>query len=815
MMNMETLLSSVSLIALAKPALAFIPMLIGIGGSKLDYQISRSLRCRRANSAYMTRVYGSAGNRKTGTWSAWIKLGDIDTNGAQIFTAYNNTSGSYTLNEWCSLIFKGPTTGTSAYFDWICAAGGSIQGRLITNQLFRDNSAWYHVVINWDTTQATASNRMKMYVNGVQITSFSTATYPSQNVDFYYNSANMHSMGITFLSGSTFSYYDGYIANIHSIDGQALDPTYFGEFSSITGSWGPKKYAGTYGTNGFNLDFSDNSGTGTTALGADRSGASNNWTLTNYSVTAGVTNDSLTESPTNYGVDTGLGGEVRGNFCTWNPVDTGGLAGGSRIISNGNLTIADAATTYGLAARGTHHFSSGKWYWEINCTNVTGTYTNIGVTSQDGSGTTNDVGIFYQCSGYRNTHSYSGNEIAYGTSYTTGDVIGVALDCDGGQLTFYKNGVSQGAISITAGAKYSPAVGDGANSVQYVLDLNAGQRPFSYAAPSGYKALCTQNFPDPTIKRPSDYADVSSYSGSGSTVNKTGIRFQPDLLWFKDRTNAQNHKIVDSVRGASLGLSSNTTGADSTDTIVTINSDGFSLATGNRAYSDSNADSYISWLWKKGSLPGLDIVSYTGDNSANKNISHSLGVAPAFAIVKRRGAASNWWAWHKALTGATYFCDLNNTAAQTNTNTPWGTGNWSSTQFMVTNNATENANAVDTYIAYLFAEVEGFSKFGSYGGNGSTDGVFVWCGFKPKFILIKRADTTSDWMILDSVRDPYNSASARLLTDTTDIESSGTHLVDFLSNGFKLRNTSSYNASGGGYIFAAFADVPFKYARAR
>lgn len=291
------------------------------------------------------------------------------------------------------------------------------------------------------------------------------------------------------------------------------------------------------------------------------------------------------------------------------------------------------------------------------------------------------------------------------------------------------------------------------------------------------------------------------------------IQLQSDLVWIKDRSTTNVHGIFDSVRTATKYWSSNANTAETTDanSLTAFLTNGFSLGTTNAFNTLGN--SYVAWLWKKSATAGVDIVTYTGDNTANRNISHSLGAAPEFVVVKRRDSTGDPYVWHTGLTGATYFTLLDSTAAQSNTNSPWGTGNFSSTQFMVTNNATNNLNASGaTYVAYLFRSIDGFSKFGTYTGNASTDGPFVFTGFKPRYVMIKRTSSTGDWYIWDTARNTYNPLASYLLGDTTNADSSATNDLDILSNGFKLRvTTAGINASGGTYVYAAFAEIPFYY----
>ena len=270
--------------------------------SSPNFQISRSLRFNSADSAYLSRTLTAPTNNLIWTWSVWLKVNG----GSYLFTTTaTDGAGGY-------IYFTG---GILVYWDDRQGGNATV---LATSARYRDQSAWYHIIVVTDRTQATASNRAKIYVNGSQVTEFGTADYPNQNQPSQFNSAIPHY--ITAPSG----FFSGYMTEINFIDGQALTPSSFGETNATTGVWSPIAYAGSYGTNGFYLNFSDNSGVTSTTLGKDDSGNGNNWTPSGspgFSVTAGAGNDSLVDSPTQYGTDTGAGGEVRGNYCTWNPLD--------------------------------------------------------------------------------------------------------------------------------------------------------------------------------------------------------------------------------------------------------------------------------------------------------------------------------------------------------------------------------------------------------------------------------------------------------------------------------------------------------------
>jgi len=775
-----------------------------LAGTDEAYNLTRSLRFRSSASAYLNRTPSTSGTGggKTWTFSAWIKRGSLGS-ASGIFDAYN-TSGPSTD----SLAFRSDDTLT-IYF---ANAGG---GNLTTTQVFRDPSAWYHVVVVLDTTQATASNRVKIYLNGTQITAFSTANYPSQNAVFNWGNTQANNIG---RKASAVEYFDGYLTEVNFIDGQALTPSSFGETDIITGVWKPKRYAGTYGTNGFYLPFTDNSALTTSSnagLGKDFSGNGNYWTTNNISITSGVTYDSMTDVPT-------LTSATAANFCVWNAADPNLLAGGSRTISNGNLTVADASTTYGLAARGTFWQSSGKWYWEINCTSIGDIYGNLGFCDASNNG------VFYQSSGQRNPAAVNTGTTSYGSSYTTGDIIGVALDLNANSVTFYKNNVSQGAVSFSAGM-YTPAVGDGSNGSTYTWNANFGQRPFAYTPPTGYVALNAYNLPDSTIVKGNTVMDATTFTANGTTQTITNnAGFKPDLIWQKNRGTSQDHYLVDSNRGISKILNSNTTTAEGTDSnfITSINSNGYSLGSSNF----SNGQTIVAWQWQAGqgttssntsgsvtstvsanASAGFSIATFTMPTSGVSTIGHGLGVAPQVIFMKARTGSVGWAVYHASVGNGAYL-QLNNTAASTVDANAWNNTSPTSSVFTIGT----AFNNLGTYLAYCFAPIAGYSAFGSYSGNGSTDGTFVYLGFRARYIMIKRTDSTSDWTIFDTARNSYNTNGARLWANLSSAEGSGDSAYSIFSNGFKLGDADgSRNASGGTYIYMAFAETPTKFALAR
>ena len=824
---------------------------VGFGSALGGYQIERSLRFNSADSAYLNRTPASAGSTTLGTLSDWIKLGVISTDRMTYHVA--GTSGN---NNRFYITFNADNTFQIVGYN----SSASIVLNLNTTQVFRDSSAWYHIVVAIDTTQATSSNRAKLYINGTQVTAFSTATYPSQNQALGFTNNTSTLIGSNQGVGNLFN---GYITEVNFIDGQALTPSSFGETDANTGVWKPKAYTGTYGTNGFFLKFADNSNTTAATLGKDSSGNGNNWTPNNFSVTAGAGNDSLVDSPTSYGTDTGVGGEVRGNYCTFNAVNKSASA--LATLANGNLDFSGGGAGSFAMVYATIAPTSGKWYWEVTMNASGETYIGIsdpkiypddnvpGAGRNVGFGTENGYSYGSNGNKYRN-----GTGTAYGATYSSGNIIGVAYDVDAGTLVFYKNNTSQGtAFTGISGGIYAPAVGGYTSNN---VTINFGQRAFAYTAPSGFKALCTQNLPTPTIGATSttqanDYFDVSIWTGADTGTGRSisGLQFAPDLWWGKSRSNSYYHQIFDAVRGAgsAKALASNDVGAegigngstygylssfDPTGVTFTRGSAGSGTNPDGYAYYDELNTTYAAWAWNAGgsnatntagtitstvranTTSGFSIVTYTGNGTSGATVGHGLGVTPGIIIIKARTAAYNWAVWHTSLGGGNSALQLNSTNGTTTAFNYWNSTNPSSTVFTLGNDAGVNTNT-NFQVAYCFAPVAGYSAFGSYTGNGSADGPFVFCGFEPRFVLVKCSSSAGEfWRIVDTARSPYNLSSGtmnELYPNSSSAESASAG-IDILSNGFKIRQSGSgFNGSGVTYIYAAFAETPTKFSLAR
>ena len=771
----------------------------------------------------------NASNRKVWTWGAWVKrtkIGDeraIWSVGGSAHFALFFHSSTHQLRIWSN-------------------SGGA---SLYTNRVFRDTSAWYHICL----TSKNSGNYYELYINGVKETSFATdgrATYPAGN-DTEVNSNDVHYIGAWNNGG--LQYFDGYLADVNFIDGTCVGDTNgildeLGELKN--GVWIPKKYAGSYGTNGYRLEFKQ-TGVGTastTTIGADTSGNTNHYTSSGI-----VASDcAMPDSPEN-------------NFCTLNGVaKSAGLT-----LSQGNLQTNNSNDF----ALGTFAVNSGKWYYEnyINSTNggfaaVYETDTGVYSTVVDDSGNNPDAYGYYS-----NGQKISkGSFVNYGSAFTSaGDIIGVALDMDNGAIYFSKNGTWQNsataseiAAGTTTNAAFTglsgnivPKVGHYNNNNPTIVNFGQddtfagaissagntdgnGKGVFKYAPPSGFLSLCTSNLPELTIgpnsvTQADDYFNTVLYNGSGSTQTiNTG--FSTDFTWIKNRGTTNSHLLADSSRGNTKVLLSNGTNAEITDSnYTTFVSNGFSVS-GNGNEINNSSGAYVSWNWKAnggttssnsdGSITstvqantdaGFSIVSYSGNATSGATIGHGLSsLVPKFIIIKNRDTAGNWTVRTTAVDGSSDLLQLNLSDAKADSARSAPT----STVFSVGSGDVENKSG-DDLIAYCFADIEGYSKFGSYTGNGSTDGTFVFTNFAVKWLLVKRADSAVEWTMLDGTRSPFNVRDKYMYANTTMAEDTySTVQVDFLSNGFKSRGTFT-NVSGGTYIYMAFAEAPFKYANAR
>ena len=790
--------------------------------------IQHSVRFDKSNNHYFTRTPSSAGNRDTYTISCWVKKGSIGNNQA-IF--YAGTTVGSNHNNVDAFLFN-----SSDYLEFFGEIGQSVQYNVTTNRRFRDVSNWYHIVLAVDTTQGTSSNRIKMYVNGVQETSFSSSNYMSQNQDRFVNATNLHVIGYTGGGRAL----DGYFAEYHFIDGQALDPSYFGYTEPQTGIWRPKKYTyGNYGTNGFYLDFRDSSSAA--ALGHDRSGNGNNWTPSSISVSAGENNDSSLDTPST-------------NFVTLNPLRP---SNENCTLSNGNLKATGPSGSFpGVTAN--IALTSGKWYYEFEINTKTsvpmcGVCRNNYVSGGAGR-------ILYRSGGHYVMHD--GAEPTDPDAYDVGDIIGVAIDLDdtAGNIRFYKNGTLQtvnaalnnvkSQLSISALGGVWPYIQMYTNDV---CTANFGQRPFSYTPPSGHKKLTSNtnnnslDFRTPSIIRPQRHFETLLYDATGNAMSVTGLEFKPDFIWQKRRDStggSHSHYLFNSVVGGRYGLQSNTDGAEfdtSNASNIVFKDGGFDMAASTGGQGNASGGEYVAWCWKAGGNSntfnvdgkgyasasaagitdgsialtgasvnreaGFSIITYTGGGSAG-TIGHGLGKVPNWIITKRRSASEDWKVYHSNITGG-YFLKLNATQQQTSNADVYPDTDPTTTVYSVGSHDSVSGNS-DTYVAYCWAEIPGYSKFGSYVGNGSGNGTFIYCGFRPAWIVIKNRDANGfDWVLQDNKRSPFNLCDNKLNPNNNAQEQTDYDKLDITSDGFKLKqNAAGSNANAATYVYMAFAEQP-------
>ena len=791
--------------------------ILGANSEVGGYAIDNSLRLNRSDGAYLSRTPGSSGNQQTFTTSFWLKHSNVTQDQTIINCGTTTTFNIAIVDSGTRFFIANTQIGVTQNFS------------VTPNALSRDPSAWLHVVVAIDTTQATSVDRVKIYFNG-ELQSHAGTNYPSLNFNAITNPTTEWRIGYSTGGGS--GYIDGYLSEFVFIDGTALTPTSFAEADEDSGIWKPLDVSGlTFGTNGFYLDFEDSA-----ALGDDVSGNGNDFTPTNLAST-----DQMLDTPTN-------------NFATGNPlfvnywIRTLGVATGSQ----GNLEWSFGASDKKVGA--TISTAGGKWYAEMRV-NSLGSITAL-VSGYDA----NEFEIGYNQAGNRQFNRAT--PVSYGASYGAGDVIGFAVDQDNNQVTFYKNGASQGTLTNTF-------VGDaffigafifngnvtfnfgqdstfaGRETVASNTDEN-GYGEFHHSVPSGYLALCTQNLAtelSPTIDDGSQYFDTTLHTGNnGSGRTFTGLNFQPDWIWGKVRDSSNYTPFsVDSSRGGDKFLTISSTAAEdpgSHGEVSSFNSDGTTWIDGSNGtyprlyYNDGSGSTlggstYVFWQWKAnggstssntdGSITstvqanttaGFSIVTYTG-TGANATIGHGLGKAPSFLVTKARNTAARAWvAWHNAFAGNESI-ELDIADGKATSATSWNSTVPTSSVFSVGTRLGTNESGT-TYVAYCFTDIEGYSKMGSYTGNGSTDGTFVYTGFRPRLVIWKRTDSVTDWRILDTARDTFNVADKRLFPNNGDAENTAQDTLDFLSNGFKHRATNSGgNASGGSYIYMCFAENPF------
>ena len=802
-----------------------------------DYEIEKSVRLTNQDTGYLQIDNdGSTGSRTTWTISMWVKMiaqgevmylwegGETDSNTNRIFARFSDI-GLLRVSEASTV-------------------------RLETTQKFVDPASWHHFVFKCDTTNSTADDRFQIFHNGELITDYGTRNNFSQNDNVGIGKAEKITLGYTHVD-STLP-FDGYFSEVHYVDGTALNASSFGSTDGTWGHWKPKKYGGSYGTNGFFLEFKQ---TGTSqnssGIGADTSGNDKH-----LAVSGIASHDVMLDNPTN-------------NFSV---IASNGYQCAT-AFRDGGLLVRDSGTALGLS---TIRPTSGKWYWEVDLDGryAGSPYWGAFFSPDDEDGDSND----YDASSEANVKivSYSGGSnfitIEGGTlnashgTWPADHIWGFAYDVDAGKLWISKNGdfTAVGVSGSNPATATNPAATGlpkhcipafgpiGSTSTTYNAFVRAnfgadgtfagaqtsggqsddnGYGDFKYDVPAGFLSICTKNLPEPAVK-PQEHFNTVLYTGNATARSITGVGFQPDFVWNKTRSANQNNFLYDAVRGASKDLRSNQVGTEGTsDAVTAFNADGFSVGSGNDG--NENNTTYVNWNWKAngsgsantdGSInstvsantdAGFSIVAYTGNTTAGATVGHGLSKAPEVIITKSRAGTTGWLFGHESTTWEKYLV-LNTTAAKSDQTSIWNDTAPDASVFTLGSDTF--GNSANTRIAYCWHSVEGFSSIGKYNGNGSADGPFVYTGFRPAWIMYKSEDDADVWTIVDNKRDPFNSESQKQLrpddSATETARTGGVHDIQFCSNGFKVSHAgdAAINNNGSDFIYMAFAETPLKYA---
>ena len=788
------------------------------------YTIDQSLRF---SDGYLRKSFSSGTDPDKLTISCWVKPANLGGSTVTLFFGYTDDD-NYEKVCW----------NASGGLYWNRRVSGSVSFEAYTSMVFRDPASWYHLVLVYDSTDVTTSSRIKFYVNGVLQTKSVDSPTPPTNLDSLLLSAPCTVGAYDPASAHASSqYFKSYMAECHAIDGQALDASSFGETDAATNQWKPIEYTGSYGTNGFYLKFQDSA-----ALGDDSSGNTNDFTPTNL-----VATDQMVDTPTNC-------------YATINP-----LYNGNFTFSEGNLKIAGPQASTGVAYS-TIAQDSGKWYFEMLYDGVVKWRGGIAPINEGADGASANLGTVIDPNNYiYNFFTGASAQDISGTTISTDDVIGVAFNMDDNEVDFYVNNVQVG-VTASLGTPTTPwgafflnysTSGDadptyrlnfGADSSFFGTKTAQGNQDsnsigdFYHEPPTDFLALCSSNLPSPEIALPTAHFNTKLYTGTGSELAITGVGFQPDFTWIKQRSIAWNHRVFDVVRGVTEELYTNDTDAEVTDaqSLKTFDSDGFTLGTSGGVNPDpaSYTADMVSWNWKAGSSAsgttggsgtsksytakystdaGISIIGFEGNDTAGHTVPHHLSVAPELVIVKNRtNAAHDWQTGSDYLTSWEYRLKLNDSVAEAAVSSSFDSTAPSSSVITLGSNSDVNEDGSDMII-YAFHSVEGYSKVGSYEGNGDDDGPFVYTGFRPAMVIFKRYETgdTADWELYDNKRGTYNAQRGILYPNANTAESSST-FGDFLSNGFKVRgDRGATNRDGAGYLYITFAESPFKTSNAR
>jgi len=742
-------------------------------------------------NAYVSRTPSSNGSGTTLTFSCWIKREPASLGSATYIMFTNDFSANGEVLQFDS---------SNRLYYYKVTSGWSY----VSNRTFEDTSKWYNIVIVRNTNDSTASDRVKIYVDGDRITSFNSSSDPSSGATGFWNQttyANVvgNSGNGSFVDGA------GYLAEVNMVDGTAMDVSTFGVTDTSTGRWIPKTLSGiTYGTNGFRLKFQDSS-----ALGDDTSGNTND-----FSVNGLTASDQRTDSPSNNIA-------ILRNYDTSIPQTI--TEGGLRTVVPGSNTGYPIVST--LRPKG-----SGKFYCEVSPIATPGGYTlAMGVYYQEdladasggsnwypGGSTAPGVGLWIASNyvGYTDAIQQFSESAS---SFAANDVIGMAADLDNGTLTFYNDdgnviggpiGLKNKSICFTAmsnrtGKAYNWNFGDnptfnGTVTAGGNTDDN-GEGNFYHTVPTGFKMLKQDNMAE----------TAKGISG---------------LTWTKNRDGTDWHYLVDSSRGNTKVINPNDTAAEEThqNGVQKFLKGGISVE--DRDNVNKSDNSFVNWTWVANSgttssntdgsitstvqantTAGFSICRWTAPSSAGK-FGHGLSQAPEWIVGKDLGRTTGWFVYHKDV-GTGKLFQLNSTAAPSSNSTVYSTAPTSTVVDPGT--GLTSASSYGEQVYYCWHGVDGFSKFGKYTGNGNADGPFVYTGFKPAFLLIKNIQRATNWHIYDTQRGTFNPTDKHLYI-TSAAEVTGAEAIDILSNGFKLRSANAgTNRSAEANIYMAFAEHPF------
>ena len=784
-----------------------------------------------------------------GTWAEDISTGlaistesrmKMDSSGDYLSVASSDDwawgTDNFTVEAWANLDNIGSHNEiiNCGGQDWRFAVEGSGypswnhsgSGAELTSSVLVSVGQWFHLAV------CRSSGTSKMFLNGVEVASAS---------DTHSYVADALTIG---------AYSDGN----YGVDGY-MDEVRISDNARYTSAFTPQTRGNpfTADANTSLLIHSDYTG----GLGADSSGNFNNFAATNL-----VATDQMVDTPTN-------------NFATFNPAVK---SYAQPTYSEGNLKGTPTSEDGGNILPTTWLVESGKWYWEIRSGDTTGGQELLGIASEkstlafsSGENPQTASSFLYISSGSKRI---DGTVTTYGSSYTSGDIIGIALNMTDREITFYKNDVSQTTLSITGDCATGAVVPCGISAIASAMYLNAGadssfagtetaqgnqdgndKGDFYYEPPSGFLALCTDNLSAPEIALPEENFLPKIYTGDGAS-KAISVGFKPDMVWIKGRNNTEPPVLFDSIRGALMALNPSDSTAESSvaNSLTSFDSSGFTVNSADQAGGSYN---YVSWNWLAGGTPtadndnttgamdansvalngslqaaytpsgsptiypkrmsinttsGFSIVRYDGNTTAGATIPHGLSTAPAVVIVKDiDSGGTHWYVGNPKTDGwdAPFILNLNGAgyddAGYFNDTAP---GN-----DLVTLGTYTDINGTGN-LAYCFQEIEGYSSMGTYTGNNSSDGTFVYTGLSPSWLLLK-AVAVQNWALFDSARQTYNLNNKYLTPNGTGAETTGFG-VDFLSNGFKLRtNDVETNGNGTEYFYMAFAESPFKTSNAR